>query len=131
MTTHIMSFTYEPKIPRVWSGDITQTIRKKGKREKKVGDKILFHTWTGRPYRSKWGKRLLVEITEILNIRVFEDYMEDNYGPIRWDHPRINLIAIWDGIEPPTGPELKRLLFDLNKSKDGDEYQIIRWKVLE
>jgi len=133
---HIMSFTYEPKIDRVWSGEITQTIRRKGKTEKKVGDKILFHTWTGRPYRSKWGKRLLVEIEELITIQIFNkgfrvwDEVDDIWVWYSWIGSFAQHLAELDGIDPPTGQELARLLFELNKSKEGEEYQIIRWKVL-
>ena len=60
MVGHVKSFTYEPKIEGVRRGEIRQTIRPKGKRPVEVGDRILFHGWTGRPYRSPWSWRLPV-----------------------------------------------------------------------
>ena len=54
MTTHILSMTYGPKIAGVMDGSIRQTIRHTERI--KVGDKLILHTWTGKPYRSPWGK---------------------------------------------------------------------------
>ena len=66
MTTHILSLTYAPKIPLVKSGECTQTIRLHNpNRLKKVGDKLILHTWEGKPYRSKWDWRLETEISEL------------------------------------------------------------------
>jgi hypothetical protein len=66
MTTHILSLTYVPKIPLVKSGECTQTIRLHNPdRPKKVGDKLILHTWAGRCYFSKWDWRMETEISEL------------------------------------------------------------------
>jgi hypothetical protein len=110
--------TYAPKIERVFSGEITQTIRRwwPGQPKKMIGDDLLIHTWEGKPYRSKWGKRLYgivtyAEIVDLLNLSVEE----------------LDELAILDGIVPPNGEELKRTLARLNHGCLSGDYQIIRW----
>ena len=84
----------------------------------------------GRPYRSKWGRRLDVEVTEVHSIRVYDWGIIDEHGfGCTWNAPGMSRLARLDGIDPPTGLELKRLLFEMNKSKQGAEYQIIRWRL--
>ena len=55
MTKYNIPLTYKPKIPKVLSGECTQTIR--AGRKFKTGDLISFHGWEGKPYRSKWSFR--------------------------------------------------------------------------
>ena len=70
MTTHILSLTYAPKISLVKSGECTQTIRlHNDQNPKRVGDKLIIHTWKGRPYRSKWGWRLETKIDDLTLLR--------------------------------------------------------------
>jgi hypothetical protein len=70
MTTHILSMTYAPKIPLVKSGECTQTIRLHNyQNPKRVGDKLLIHTWKGKPYRSKWGWKLTTSIEDLTLLR--------------------------------------------------------------
>jgi co-chaperonin GroES (HSP10) len=128
---HVKSFTYEPKIKAVRKGSITQTIRKRGKVPVKVGDKILFHGWEDRPYRSKWSWRLKTEITAVVDITVYAWGIEDMSSRRPWR--TLNLLAELDGIEPPTGEELGRVLTEKNKGDfvKGELFQIIRWKVLQ
>lgn len=120
MTTHIMALTYQPKIEAVFDGKITQTIRTwyPGQPEKRVGDKLILHTWEGKPYRSKWGQRMVGEISqvEVLHLSIASD-------------ERLDELARMDGIDPPNGKELKRTLANLNHGWLG-EYRVIRWKVL-
>ena len=151
MTTHIMSFTYEPKIAAVQNGMIRQTIRKcREGREINPGDFILFHGWEGRPYRSKWSWRKRVKVTEILRAYFGESefvpvYPEIPYfiktGPTLhkwsigaawdWDCPIADKIADLDGIDPPTGEALKKVLKKLNGKEWEGYYEIIRWEPVE
>lgn len=55
---HILPLTYEPKIADVRDGFCIQTIRPGSEsRPKNVGDFVMFHGWSGVPYRSKWNWR--------------------------------------------------------------------------
>ena len=122
MTTHILSMTYAPKIEKVFSGEITQTIRRwwPGQPKKMIGDDLLIHTWEGKPYRSKWGKRMYAEITylDIIDLDTITD-------------EELTILAELDGIEPPTAEELKRTLSRLNGGLVGGDYQVIRWKPVD
>ena len=75
MTKHIMALTCEQKIEAVRKGEWRQTIRPVGKREIKPGDKVMFHGWEGRPYRSTWSWRTeYFEIEGTMDIRfAFKD----------------------------------------------------------
>lgn len=121
MTTHILSMTYAPKIKRVFSGEITQTIRRwwPGKPEKMVGDDLIIHTWEGKPYRSKWGKRLYAEITYLEIIDLLDASPE-----------KLEELARLDGIDPPTAQELKNAIGGLNHGIVG-KYQVIRWRPVD
>ena len=68
MRKHVMSITYQPKIEPVKDGRCTQTIRK-GRRVAE-GDEILFHGWSGRPYRSKWDWRKRVTVCQAIDIEI-------------------------------------------------------------
>ena len=120
MTTHILSMTYAPKIEKVFSGEITQSIRRwwPGQPKKMIGDDLLIHTWEGKPYRSKWGKRLYAEITYL-----------DIIDLTTMTYPELDELAKLDGIDPPTGAELKKVLWGLNGI--NFDYQIIRWKPVD
>lgn len=124
-----LALTYEPKIPKVLSGECTQTIR--------VGDKyepydlIAFHGWEGKPYRSKWSFR-----TPYYNIVLVEDvlvYKGGIYSPwldvfSKWNTPAMDNLAYRDGINPPAGEELGRVLNSINKiTEQGINAQIITW----
>ena len=55
---HILPLTYKPKIPDVLGGKCTQTIRPISyTKPKNKGDLVMFHGWSGKPYRSKWSFR--------------------------------------------------------------------------
>lgn len=129
---HVKSFTYKPKIDAVFDGRCRQTIRRGNK--VKVGDEILFHTWTGRPYASKWGKRIRVKVNKVFNVKLSDKGITEKwvYGgnPNQvtwfWEGGMADWIAERDFIDPPTGLGLKAVLSEKNKNWEGD-YQIIRW----
>ncbi|MCK5606842.1 hypothetical protein KAR91_33375 [Candidatus Pacearchaeota archaeon] len=136
MKKHVMALTYPPKIEAVRNGECTQTIRI-GERVA-VGDSILFHGWEGKPYRSKWDWRKRVVVTEVIPV-CFSYYgmhwiIEGNdfYSFFEWGEPVIDKLAMSDNILPPTGWELRKVLFKLNGGiplNKPEKYQIIRWRV--
>lgn len=127
---HAKAFTYKPKIPGVRDGSITQTIRPKGSRPVSKGDTVTWHGWKGKPYWSKWSWRLETEITEVLNITITnEGIIYENGAFVRWKEE--NWLAEKDGIKPPTGEELGRLMNSHYNLAMGKQMQIIRWKTFE
>jgi len=134
MKKHVMPLTYAPKIEPVRSGRCNQTIRK-GRRFA-VGDEILLHDWIGKPYRTKWGWRMRVKVTQVINILVSGDSVVFIDQPVRykcaWNDEPVNDLAREDYIDPPTGEALRGVLFGLNGAPDGvGEYQVIRWSIME
>jgi hypothetical protein len=144
MATHIMSLTYAPKIDAVKSGQINQTIRLvRSLVDKKKGDKLILHTWEGKPYRSKWGWRLETRIKESLLLMV-DDHNEwwiyDNLDferglPIQPHWRQLFLdelmdFAKLDGIDPPTFGGLCHTLAKLNglSSLAATYWNVIRWE---
>ncbi|MDD5323595.1 MAG: hypothetical protein PHD43_23920 [Methylococcales bacterium] len=143
MTTHILSMTYGPKIAGVRDGTIRQTIRRLNpKRPFKLGDKLLIHGWSGKPYRSPWNWRMEAVVKELDRLEVDnEDWvLWDHYDLTHegfctalnpWDdeHPVIDRIAKADGIVPPTGLGLKAVLESMHGpfTDEDIEFQIIRW----
>lgn len=121
--------TYSPKIQGVLDGKIRQTIRTGRKYSK--GDLISFHGWEGKPYRSKWTDRT----PYFLIFEVIDVYIEDGgirregHSLAKWTEPIMDCIAELDGIDPPTGEALGKVLLGLNKISPGEwvEAQIIRW----
>ena len=133
MTTHILSLTYAPKIPLVKSGECTQTIRLHNPdRPKKVGDKLILHTWAGKPYRTKWDWRLETGISEthLLDFKGcpfdrIRPYLDGEYITFEQGSE----LAFLDGIAPATGWELIATLLTLNGLAviDGTTWDVIRW----
>ena len=128
---HILPLTYLPKIPAVLEGRCTQTIRTG--REFQVGDLVMFHGWEGRPYRSKWDFRTPYwEIIVVHPCVILEDGIDDlkfqgEIGFWYWDE--LNQLAELDGIDPPTGEELGRVLMSMHQIPErGLPAQIIRWR---
>lgn len=129
----ILPLTYAPKITGVIGGTIRQTIRTG--RKYRVGDWVAFHGWAGTPYHSKWSFRtgyfLLHEVLDILlTPRGIQTIREDGgLGPLHsWGSTWVVDLARRDGIAPPTGLELARILMEKNRiPKDGVPGQIIRW----
>lgn len=121
MTTHIIALTYQPKIEAVFEGNIRQTVRAwfPGKPYKRVGDKIIIHTWQGKPYRSKWGNRMEAIVTEEFLITIQDQ-----------DEAFLSELAVLDGIAPPTAAGLKETLAKLNPGYSGF-YQVVRWQPIK
>lgn len=124
---HVRPLTYAPKIQPVLEGKCTQTIRPK--RLINVGDLIMFHGWSGKPYRSKWSFRTPYwPVICAAPILIFDSGMMREGWPdaLAWD--RFDDIAALDGIVPATGEELGRVLLSMHKiPADGLEAQILRW----
>jgi len=130
MRSYWLPLTYPPKIPKVLSGECTQTIRPG--RKYRVGDRVAFHGWGGTPYRSKWSfKTPYWEVIWITQITLFPDgigYLYSEFGS-RWTWASVDDVALLDGIDPPTGEELGRVLLSMHKiPPEGLPAQIIRWK---
>ena len=122
-----MALTYETKIEKVRNGECTQTIRKG--RKVSEGDLIQFHGWEGRPYHTKWSWRKEVIVTRVNDIMVHPYgilFLKD-LNKVHWDY--LGPLAARDGINPPSGYELRRVLRGdtNNPSKEPIEMQIIRW----
>jgi hypothetical protein len=124
-----LPLTYEPKIQPVIDGTIRQTIRTG--RKFSVGDLVRFYKWTGRPYRSP-----RITITEYQQIIICLDIIINHEGirDVTWEQ---GFVVLWngcdgcaalDGIVPPTGEALKKVLAEKNIIPAvGVEAQIIRW----
>ena len=117
--------TYEPKIAGVRDGTIRQTIRAGAKY--RIGDLVSFHGWSGRPYRSPWSFRTpYCSLIQVIPITIYPSGIEAPGEVRRWD--LLDEIARLDGIEPPTGEALCRVLSGMHKIPDeGVEAQILRW----
>lgn len=133
---HILPLTYKPKIQAVREGRCRQTIR--AGRKFQVGDLVMFHGWEGKPYRSKWSFRTpwWKIHTSIWNVQIFKegilfpemtdwmDYSPEMFSP--W--MVLDWIAELDGIDPPTGEELGKVLLSMHRiPEEGFPAQIIRW----
>ena len=147
--TFIRSITYADKIEGVLNDYIRQSIRRiteaevehdrHRRRYVKPGDKIIWHGWQGRPYRSPWSFRKAVIVTEAIPITMFKDGFlfwndDDTKGNFElWDSPIMDEISRLDGINPPTGVELGKVLWKLNGNYmkqnclNFTRMQIIRW----
>ena len=127
MTVHYIALTYEPKIAAVRQGTVRQTIRRVSKRVYKVGDKVVLHGWQDKPYRSPWNWR-----TEAFTLKEVERITMDMDGILAahtswpWGGVYAGCLATLDGIEPPTGDGLKKVLSSKNKNFDGN-YWVLRW----
>jgi hypothetical protein len=128
-----LPLTYRLKIPAVLDGRCTQTIR--AGRKFQVGDLISFHGWEGKPYRSKWSFRtpyfkvILAEDIKIMPNGIFHE-LADAFLP--WHDPRMDILAIADGIDPPIGQELGGVLTRMHKVPyNGLPAQIITWTRLD
>jgi hypothetical protein len=132
-----LPLTYQPKIEPVLLGTCRQTIRKGWK--KQVGDQIRFFVWTGKPYRSKQIDLTEYELlVQVVNCKIFpggitrywpHQTMKTIMSPecfMPWT--KYDCLAQKDGIVPPTGEELGRILSHYNKiPAQGIEAQILRW----
>lgn len=122
-----LPLTYAPKIPGVLSGSIFQSIRIDTILE--IGDHIAFHGWAGIPYKSPWSFRTpYMEINWAEPIKIHEDFI---YYP--WEKKKfkvgdseLNYLAALDGINPPTGEDLLRVLHQYH-GPGTLKGKIIRW----
>mgnify|MGYP006980733105 FL=1 len=117
--------TYGPKIAGVCDGTIRQTIRVGTKFH--IGDLVSFHGWEDRPYRSTWSFRTpYAALKAVIPITIYPGGIEAP-GEIRsWS--LLDEIARLDGIEPPTGEALCRVLSGMHTIPDeGIEAQVVRW----
>ena len=128
----VLPMTYPPKIEAVKSGECRQTIRRGWRFW--VGDEILFHGWSGKPYRSKWDWRLRVKLFNVHDVILSEDLVEEEWALNKWTHhwdgAVMNFVAKEDHIDPPTGPALKDLLKEMYGKDWEGKYQILVWKVM-
>ena len=138
MTTHILSMTYGPKIAGVRDGSIRQTIRRSNPDNPfELGDKLLIHGWSGKPYRSPWNWWIEERVKEFDWLKVDSCcwVLVDHEGyctalnPWGYEHDVINRIAKADGIVPPTGLGLKAVLEQFHGpfTDEEIEFQVIRW----
>jgi hypothetical protein len=125
---HTKRMTYKPKLEEIKAGRVTQTIRKG--RNINIGDNIYFID-------------IDLEVTVSLTIPIFcfEDYVWFGYYNtegefilewwVKWTDPLLDQLAKDDGIDLPTGLELKKILLELygmdTFPRDGFEMQIIVW----
>ena len=132
MPRHVMAVTYEPKVKGVLDGTCMQTIRKRRKKPFAIGDLILLHGWEGRPYWSRWSWRKVVIVSEVVDIQVYQTYIvkvkRSKANSYCYSQNEIDNLAKEDGIEPPTGEELIKVLSGGKKIPNkGIKMQIIRW----
>lgn len=124
--------TYEPKIEAVRSGKCRQTIRidvpEPNEFKYHEGDQVSFHGWEGKPYRSQWSFRTpYFSLTHVINCMLYPWGLRVS-SEFKWDDETMDDLARWDGIDPPTGIELKKVLESYHKiPKDGIKAQILRW----
>ena len=128
----IKAFTYEPKIKAVRAGLCSQTLRVG--RSIAIGDEILFHGWSGKPYRSSWDWRLRVRVVEVVPISFSWDAFIFEGEKLSWDNPVVNVIAERDYIKDcglPLGVCLRNVIYTVGGSKMKKdkvfEAQIIRF----
>ena len=132
---HVLPLTYQPKVQQVIRGEITRTIRPLKKRIIRPGDEILFHGWSGVPYRSKWSWRLRVTVEKVEQIKIDVEKgifrKGEWYG---WSSIEAQRVAISDGFRTPGG-EYWRATMDFaaliyltyGKVRDMD-FVIIDWR---
>jgi len=130
VTTHVFGIAYKPKDVGVMTGYIRQTIRAPRVKPRRVGDDVLLHGWEGAPYHSKWSWRRDEVITELHPIKIMRDgfrYLGFKRNMSLWTCPNADRLAHMDGIVPPTGLELKKVLLHYAGKKTPIRMDIIRW----
>ena len=133
MKKHILPLTYAPKIQAVIDGTCTQTIR--AGRKFRACDLVMFHGWSGVPYHSPWSFRTPYWVVNwVWDIEIWPKGIQwdSSLGGKDWafwkNDALTQIIAEKDGIIPPTGEELGRVLLSMHKIPDaGLPAQIIRW----
>ena len=133
-----MPMSQPDKIEDVFSGVCRQSTRHVPKYEEtkelkyQVGDRLLIFEWLGKPYFSKWGRRIKETVSFVGTMLVCEDgvTIHDGYKPLPWDDGYLDGLAEKDGLKPPTGVRLKEVLFALHPECDferGEVFQVVRW----
>jgi len=141
---HTISMAYKPKIEPVFNRECHRTLR--FTRKIKGGDKLLIHDWAGKPYRSKWGRRLYVEVVCVRHVIIDMiciktlDRTGDNWFSTPWEDDIAAYMAKEDGIVAPEGDHRplglvwRDILIGLNKNarnpvdfENGAEGSIIIW----
>ena len=127
-----LPLTYKPKIPGVLNGTIRQTIRVTNKLKWKVGDQIAFHGYEngrGTPWTFRTEYFALKEVWDIVVCQyglLDLELSEDAEGLIKWE--QLDILAALDGINPPTGIELGKVLTSYHKIPEtGLQAQTLRW----
>lgn len=118
-----LPLTYEKKIEPVLKGEISQSIRFDSKIN--IGDWIAFHGWARRPYLSWSFRTPYLQVRYAEPILVFEDQLMIRGVHLSKNNSLLNELAYLDGIDPPTGEELLKVLLSYRPSTNNA--QIIRW----
>lgn len=142
------ALTYEPKIAAVRAGECRSTIRPK--HTVKPMDWLRIYGWSGRPYCSPWGwKTDYMLVKEVIYIYIYDEGLEIGIPGMfstkyLWKNTIIDDIAKADGIDPPTGVALGKLMNEKYKlpkyygslmyamsegilAEEGKPMQIILW----
>ena len=138
MKKFVKSISYAPKLDDVFSGKCRRTTRllsvrliPASKLCPTVGDEILFHEWTGRPYFSKWGRRIRVKVTDLSIMSITEDDVVFINGMTVAEEDGEKLARL-DGIKPATSDEYMRVLKEKNglDTLRNTTWAIIDWEVI-
>ena len=128
---HILPLTYKPKIPDVRSGKCTQTIRPVSNvKPKQIGDWVMFHGWSGKPYCSKWNWRTPYwKIMYTLPIYFEEeDILFNDITDREFTLEQCDEIAVLDGFED-FSHMLEEFLDMYGKKTYDITFKIIRWNI--
>jgi len=128
MARHCIGLAYKPKADALFAGTCRNDIRM-GRRFR-VGDTVTIYEWEGVPYRkgSKWGRRLTVTLNCAYPVILSQEGVVLCHDiPISVPWVIADGLATDDGIDPPTGAELKRVLESYHGPLTGQEAQILRW----
>jgi hypothetical protein len=126
-----LPLTYQPKIEAVQDGTCAQSIRIDTILS--IGDFVAFHGWEGRPYHSSWSFRTPyyeIILAKPINVHADYVYLPEEKKKLLADNPLLDMLAAKDGIDPPTGKELLRVLHAMH----GPEIlhgKVLRWKQIE
>jgi len=118
--TWMLPLSYKPKLEAVRTGNCTQTIRPD--KDIRPGDYVYLFEWSGKPYRSPWAWKRRATVTEVMRFRLMRSgnvsnyysgwmVVLDEYGYEPTPNP-MNELALRDGISPPTGIELRKVLVE-------------------
>jgi len=130
MAKHCLSLTYEPKIPAVRNGSCTQTIRPLGSVEKHVGDWVMFHGWSDKPYRSPWSWRTSYwELEYTASVKFYPGQMFEVFTvtePVAYPKEKMDEIARRDWFSDyEVMFQQFRLMY--KKKLESMIFQILRW----